>query len=320
MMRFVDSKRYTLTSQLAVLQACPTVVSRLLRKGGSSLIAAKILVISRLLHKALSQGSDAPSLVEQLRNQLASLRRHLLRHIDRQFSNLNASASTLIEPMCAFSLATSSSPTDVLRHYLHVRHQATIAQLDRNETKHSNILKALKLYIQTLLDTRAVFPERLASSLGRLKVRPLLRDPDVLTTVELGLDIHEKWISEDIRNFTPWIRHDDLQKPQVSILLGEWSKQVFSTLIKGLRGSLSSVEDFRTLVQLRTDILEAWLDGHNKVVGFTPVESLERLRSALNARLLELVRGRVHRLEFVGTQITVTLRDWEVGVTGKTQF
>ncbi|KAI9772900.1 MAG: hypothetical protein M1840_008782 [Geoglossum simile] len=310
-----ESKQYTLISQLAVLQACPAVVSRLLRKGGSSLIAAKILVVSRLLHKALSQGSDAPSLVEKLRNQLASLRRHLLRHIDRQFSNPNASASTLVEPMCAFALATSSSPIDVLRHFHHVRHKAITGQLDRNETKHSNILKALKLYIQTLLDTRALFPERLASSLGRLKLRPLLRDPDVLSTVELGLDIHEKWISDDIRIFTPWIRHDDLQKPQVGILLGGWSKQMFSTLIKGLRGSLSSVEDFRTLVQLRTDILEAWLDGRNKVVGFTPVESLERLRSALNERLLEFVRGRAHRLEFVGAQVTATLRNWEVGVT-----
>ncbi|KAI9786910.1 MAG: para-aminobenzoate synthase, (PABA) [Geoglossum umbratile] len=313
--RFVDSKRYTFASQLAVLQACPAVISRLLRKGGSSLIAAKILVVSRLLHKSLSQAPSAPSLVEKLRNQLASLRRHLLRHIDRQFSNPNASASTLIEPMCAFSLATSSSPTDVLRHFHYVRHQAIATQLDRNEEKHSNILKALKLYIQTLLDTQAGFPERLAASLSRLKLRPLLRDPDVLAAVELGLDVHEKWISDDIKFFTPWIRHDDLQKSQVGILLKGWSKQVFAALIEGLRRSLSSVEDIRALVGLRTDILEVWLDGRNRVVGFTSVESLERLRSVINERLLELIRGRAHRLCLVGEQITATLQDWEVGIT-----
>src|SRR4051794_38878422 len=132
-MSSVVSKRNTLASQLAVLQACPVVISRLLRKGGSSLLAAKILVVSRLLHKALSQTSNAPSLVEKLRYQLASLRRHLLRHIDRQFSNLSPSTSVLVDAMCAFSLATSSSPTDVLRHFTHVRLQAIAAQLDRNE-------------------------------------------------------------------------------------------------------------------------------------------------------------------------------------------
>ncbi|KAH0543367.1 hypothetical protein FGG08_002323 [Glutinoglossum americanum] len=310
-----NSKRYTFASQLAVLQACPVVISRLLREGVSSLLAAKILVISRLLHKDLSQSSTTLSLVEKLRNQLASLRRHLLHHIDRQFSNPSASASILIEAMCAFSLATSSSPTDVMRHFTHVRLQAIATQLDRNEAKHSNTLKALKLYIQTLLDTQAVLPDRLAESLVRLKLHPLLKDPEVRAAVELNLDIHDKWISDDIRVFTPWVRHDDLHKSQASVLLREWSKRAFSTLIEGLRRCLSSVEDFRTLVKLRTDILEAWLNGSNRVAGFVSAESLERLRLVINERLLGLIRGRTHCLRLVGAQVTATLQAWKAGIT-----
>ncbi|KAH0562995.1 hypothetical protein GP486_002443 [Trichoglossum hirsutum] len=310
-----NSERYTFASQLSVLQACPVVISRLLHKGGSSLLAAKILVVSRLLHKALSQTSNAPPLVEKLRNQLASLRRHLLRHVDRQFSALNASGSALIEAMCAFSLATSSSPTDVLRHFTHVRLQAITAQLDLNEAREPNILKALKLYIQTLLDTRAVLPERLAESLARLKMCPLLEDPEVRAAAELNLDVHEKWISDDIRIFTPWVGHNDLQKSQAATLLKEWSKRSFSALIEGIRGCLSSMSDFRTLVKLRSEILGAWLDSRNRVAGFIPVESLERLRSAVNARLLELVRGRAYRLETVGAQVAATLQAWKAGIT-----
>lgn len=316
-MSSVDSERYTFASQLSVLQACPVVISRLLHRGSSSLLAAKILVVARLLHKALSQTSSTPPLVEKLRNQLAFLRRHLLRHVDRQFSTLNTSAPALIEAMCAFSLATSSSPADVLRHFNHVRLQAITAQLDRNEAKDPNILKALKLYIQTLLDTRAVLPDRLAESLARLKMHPLLEDPEVRAAAELNLDIHEKWISDDIRIFTPWVRHNDLQRSQAVILLKEWSGRSFSTLIEGLRRCLTSVDDFRTLVKLRTEILGAWLDSHNRVAGFTSVESLERLRSAVNERLLELVRGRAYRLSIVGAQVTATLQAWKAGITGK---
>jgi hypothetical protein len=150
-------------------------------------------------------------------------------------------------------------------------------------------------------------------------LHPLLKDPEVRAAVELNLDIHEKWISDDIRTFTPWIRHDDLHKSQAGVLLKEWSKRAFSTLIEGLRRCLSSVEDFRTLVRLRAEILEVWLGSCNRVVGFTSIESLKGLRSTINERLLKLVRERAHRLTSVGAQITTTLEAWEAGTAGKTR-
>jgi len=53
----VDREKYTFAAQLAILQACPSVISRLLHndQGDSCLLAAKVFVISRLLLKSLSE-------------------------------------------------------------------------------------------------------------------------------------------------------------------------------------------------------------------------------------------------------------------------
>ncbi|KAI9832558.1 MAG: hypothetical protein M1819_004348 [Sarea resinae] len=308
-----DKDRFSFASQLAVLQNCPIVISRVLRRGGATLIAAKVLVLSRLLHKTLSsQNAETPPLVEAMRSQLASLRRKLLSHIDHQFSNPNASGSTLVEAMCAFTLATSSTPTDVLRHFHHVRLEAITAQFAPGQGDHNGILKALKLYIRTLQDTQAKLSKQLGDALFRLKSQPLLKDPDIRSLIELKLDIHARWIDEDIRNFTPWIRHDDLQqKDQTESLLRDWSKQAFQTLISGLQTSLGEIEDLSSLVQIRREVLEMWLDSRNRVPRFaTPPDSLEKLRGAMISRFEQLIRQRARNLSATAVELLSRVENW----------
>ena len=85
------------------------------------MLIAKVLVISRLIHKALGQSKDQPPIVDQLWEKLLSARRKLLRRIDSRLSNTTVESLTLVESMCAYALATSSTPTDVLNHFLKVR-------------------------------------------------------------------------------------------------------------------------------------------------------------------------------------------------------
>ncbi|GME59747.1 Vps51/Vps67 [Neofusicoccum parvum] len=94
--RKLDAERFSFAAQLAVLQTCPTVIRRALKKG-STLLAAKILVISRLLHKNLVQAPSPPPFVESLKNQLASLRRKLLHTIDKQFSRFSSETNDVLE-------------------------------------------------------------------------------------------------------------------------------------------------------------------------------------------------------------------------------
>ncbi len=310
-----DKTRYAFASQLAVLQSCPLVITRLLRKRGSTLLAAKVLVISRLLHKSLSHRNDTPPFVESLRIQLGSLRRKLLIHIDRRFASSNTGTDTLVEAMCAFSLATSSLPKDVLRHFLHVRREALTARLEKGDGGDGNVLIALKVYIRTLQDTQAAFPKRLAESLAKLKAQPLLRDADVMGLMELSLDVHERWIADEVRNFTPWIRHEDLQKTEAESVLEEWARKAFAAFVDGFKKILEGVENMKDLVQLRKELLETWLSASSGSPSLSSSEVLDGLRAAITSQLGHLIRHRVGRLDLIGSEISGVIGRWRPGVT-----
>ncbi|KAI9673099.1 MAG: hypothetical protein M1829_004413 [Trizodia sp. TS-e1964] len=316
--RELDRPRYAFASQLAILQGCPLVISRILRNGGSLLLAAKVLVISRLLHKTLSQTAEdnptPPPIVDTLRRQLASLRRVLIRQVDDQFSDPALSTNSLVEAMCAFSLATSSSTADVSRHFYHARTEAMLAQLERHAHEKGNVL-ALKLYLRTLQDSKSILPKRLADALQKLKSQPLIECEDVRTRPELNLNVHERWIEDGIKIFTPWTKHDDLSNTESRKFLKDWAQRALRTLLNGLEAVLTKFEDFTVLVRLRKDMLETWFDPKNKVAGFTSSEALDELRNTMNKQLLHLVRVRSSRLKLVGGEIAATLQDWESGVT-----
>ncbi|KAI9802783.1 MAG: hypothetical protein M1833_001382 [Piccolia ochrophora] len=307
-----DNERFAFASLLSLLQECPLLVTRLLRKGTAPLLAAKVLVISRHVHKHLSQSTECPPLVEHLRDRLASLRARLLRQIDEKYSRSDTPATNLLEVMCAYSLATSSTPTDILRHFHHVRLDAIATCLNDRSSGRSRPLEALDIYFRTVQETRSHFPRQTAESLLKLKLQPLLADKDVRAAAEMSLDVHEHWIPEDIRQFTPWVRHDDLHKSQTEELLKSWATKAFKSLLSRLQDHLESIEDFTTLVQLRKDLLQIWFDGRQALPRLASYESLESLRSVLKGQIVRLVRRKVMQLQAVCGQIIETLQDEKI--------
>ncbi|KAL0262685.1 hypothetical protein SLS55_001655 [Diplodia seriata] len=301
--RSLDAERFSFAAQLALLQTCPTVIRRTLKKG-STLLAAKILVISRLLHKNLSNTSDATPFVDSLKNQLASLRRKLLHTIDTQFSRFNSETHDVLESMCAFSLATSSAPSDVLRHFHHVRLESMTRLVDEGRTSQEHLPRALKLYVRTLVDTQTIFPKRLADALARLKARPLLQDPEIQAIAELNLDVHERWIAGEVRNFTPWPRHDELSKPDAEKLLKAWAKQAVKAFLDSTRGVLAEHDDPKTVLHVRREMLETWLSSTNRGLGVDPSSVLDDIRTVLNERLRTLLTERASRLNLVTSDLS----------------
>lgn len=273
-----------------------------------------MLVVSRLLHKSLAQGADVPMFLDDLKNQLASLRRKLLVHVDRRFASSEVTPDVLVEAMCAFSLATSSLPKDVLRHFLHVRREALMARLERSDGD-GNVLEALGVYVRTLQDTQTLFPKRLAEALAKLKAQPLLRDPDVRGLMELNLDLHERWVADEVRNFTPWVRHENLQKAEVEKVLKDWARKAFEAFLEGLRGRLEGVEDLTELVRLRKQLLETWLSADSQTPGFATSEVLSGLRSAMNTQFHQVIRRRVDRLDLFGSEVKMVVERWKPGVS-----
>ncbi|KAL8754332.1 MAG: hypothetical protein Q9184_005139 [Pyrenodesmia sp. 2 TL-2023] len=309
-----DKERYVLASQLAVLRGCPEAILRLLKGGGSVLQAANVLVISRMLHKKLSQRTDTPPYLEILRNRLASLRRKILSRIDRRFKSSDSSESGLLEAMCAFSLATSSSATDVLRHFHHVRHTA-MSELGQVKNDDRSIFKALALFVKTLRDCQDIVPTQLARALEQLKTTPLLQSPDRQSLMELNLDVHQRWLGEDINGFTPYIRHDDLQKTDATRLLTKWAKNAFSSFLGHLRHQIEAVNDPAVIIDLRQGMLELWLSSQRQLIAIDTSEVLKGVRDAFNDRLQNLIHQHCAGLEDIASTIASLLENWETGVS-----
>lgn len=308
MLTQTDQERYTFASQLAVLRSSPAVMSRLMKSKGSCLLIAKVLVVSRLLHKALSHSADKPPLVDQLWERLLSARRRLIKRIEKRMGSSEGDNADLVESMCAYALITSSTPTDVLHHFHKIRLENSVKLLQRGGdelAKHGT--SALRLCIQTCLDTQTIFPRRLAESLAKLKTHPLIQDPDVRALHELNLDIHDRWIGEEARNYTPWPRHDELQRTEAERLLHQWSRQAIAAFLKGTKDALENETRLKEVSSLRQDLIETWIMSGSRMAGVKSANVLDDLRDMINDHLEEIVRLRSQTLKTVVVELSNVL-------------
>ncbi|MCJ1433711.1 hypothetical protein MMC27_003075 [Xylographa pallens] len=301
--------RYALVSQLAVLRSCPEVLARLLKKGGSLLLAAKILVVSRLLHTKLSEHPSIRTYIDSMRARLARLRQKLLAHIDRQLASPQLSSGELVDTMCAFSLATSSSARDVLRHFHHVRAEAISAYASLSGKPEAYILEALQLWLRTLQDTNAIVPRQLSQSLAKLKSTPLFKDPSVWSIKDFDYDIHTKWIGDDLKNFMPYIRHDDLQSSMIVDHLTIWAPKTLDAYLSNVSLLLNSITESTVVVHLRSKCLKLWMSNRRHYVGVERHEVFDRLRKPFRQRLGHLIQGDSKSLKGVSAQIMLIIQD-----------
>ena len=308
-----DRARYSFASQLAILKSCPDIISRLLKSGGSVLLAAKLLVISRLLHTRLSQRSDPPFYLNILRTKLGSLRKRLLNRIERRFKRLDVDRDMLVEAMCAYSLATSSSAKDVLRHYHHMRQEEISDGIEEGKTGHEHLLVALRLYMKTSKDTHAIAPNQLSYALEKLKSISLIKSKDVSALVELNLDVHGRWIDDDITSFTPFVRHDDLHKVEAEALLKQWARRTFQIFLNGLKYRVQDVQDPSNLMQLRRETIEFWLSSHQHSTGIDSTEALDELRNVFNTQGIHIAQSRASKLDNVKSLIENHVQHWQSG-------
>lgn len=321
-------------AKVKVLEMCAVVVGKLLRKGGgvesgnksgkgkNLVLAAKVLVLSRLLAKSVGdtagkRSAEDQESVAELKKKLGTLRRKLLRAIEKSAEKVDGDRDDLIQALSAHSLATSSGAKDVIRHFLHIRGEAMALAFDDEEQESDNpgVVRALELYTRTLLDVQALVPRRLSEALASLKTKPLLKDDSIRNLEGLRLDVCDKWFGDEILFFTPYIRHDDLEGSQAVEMLKGWAKRASEVMLEGLAKSLGQMADFKTVVAIRTRILEIWIQEGGKAKGFDPSILLNGLRKAVNDRMVSLIESRVSKLHLVATEIEGTLGVWREGVT-----
>lgn len=269
---------------------------------------AKILVVSRLLHKTLSQHQSSPPFLDDLRNQLASLRRTLLKRIDKRLASTNATEDVIIGSLAAYCLATSSSADDAIHHFQQVRLDVMVSQLDLSR---ETIPKALQLFIHTLQTSKVLRSRQFSDVLSKLKARPILSDPEIRNLDGLEIEVLGRWAAPDVNNFTPWIKLSELSRAEGVESIKAWSLEAFERFAVGCQTSLAHSNDIPELLSLRADTLELWLSSWGSTITHRSVDVLERLRGIFNDHLKRVVAAQVQTFDEVAGQIASAISAWE---------
>lgn len=296
--------------QLALLHRCTTLTGRLLRKHDSPLLASKLMVISRLLYKTLSQHQDTPPFLESLRSQLSYVQKLIRRRIDRRLGSSNSSIQDIIDSMAAFCLYNNASSLDAITHFHNIRLNYIGKRLDRDNGSEC-IPKALSLYIQTLQHTKVLFSRRLLDALGRLQAQPLLNDHDIQKLDDIDLDILGRWVVPDVKNFTPWIKSDALTKQSAEQTLKAWSKKAFQAFLERGAATLESSVDFAAVLALRKKALDIWLAAVSTTLTHSSTSVLEGLRDLFNTQLKNILLKEAQALLSVGDSVKSHLNEWQ---------
>jgi hypothetical protein len=271
-------------------------------------LIAKILVVARLLHKTLSQPESLPPFLDDLRNQLATLRRTILRRIDKRLASYSATDDSVIESLAAYCLATSSSSDDAIHHFHQVRLDVIVSQLDLSR---ENIPKALQLFVRSLQVSKVLRSRQFADVLSKLKARPLLADLEIRSLDGLEVEVLGRWVAPDVNNFTPWIKLSELNRTEGVESIKEWSLQAFEKFSEGCQKSLTLSTDFSELLTLRTETIELWLSSWGSTVIHGSVNVLERLRNIFNDQLARILHVQAQSLSEVGNKATFIVSEWE---------
>jgi hypothetical protein len=314
-----------------LVEGAALVVERLLRgrsdEGGSRgerlLTAAKLLVLSRLLVKSLGGGDvegSVRSAVAAAKKSLEASRTRLLRIVDRvlQSATEKEQREDVLRALAAYSVATGSGARDTLYHFIRVRGEATKLTFDEDErtTSVDDVLVGMKLYTKTLLEVPALAPQKLSEALAALKKSPLIRDPALGNIEGLRLDIYERWCGDEIEYFTPFIRHDDLDRTQAREMLAGWAASGADVLLRGLEKTLLGMTEFKAVVDLRTSVLKLWVSEGGRVKGVDTSDLLDRFRRLVNKHMLALVEAKVSKLRLVGSEILSTIDSWHEAAAG----
>ena len=296
-------------AQVGVLRDCAVAISRGLRKGGSLLLAAKLLVLSRRLHKKLCAYSSTLKYVESLRVRLGKLRQKLLNLVEERFAAEETEVDLLVDAMCAYALATSSSCADVFRNYLQVRKDTISSTLEDPDSPGAAVRDSLLLWVRTLRDARSLFPRQVPNALAKLQAQPLLQHEDVRFCPELDLDNHGVWIEDEIKFFVPYVRHDDLPLKAATQQASAWARSSLKRLTMGIAASLEDLNQPSTIITLRHEICQLWLSNSGNAHGVSKTQVLNELRSVFQEKMYSLIDQRWQGASGLGELIRQTAED-----------
>ncbi|KAL9052469.1 MAG: hypothetical protein Q9162_005381 [Coniocarpon cinnabarinum] len=291
--RETDHNHFALSSKLATLKASLAVITRLLKSNGSSLLIAKLLVLGRIFEKSLTEENEN-STIDKASSKIAQLRQRLLKAVDKRLSGAAVNVNDLVEDLSAFCLVTSSGPLDALKHFL--AHRLKAIQQDRGVTQENvgdRVQTRLDIFVDTIKQSKAIFPNVISSALRKLSAQPLLKDSSIRSLDELDPELYGPWLDEPIQNYTPWTRHGEIDSRQASQQLQSWTIIGLASFTSKIEADLpTSSQDAAAVdiaVSTRRRILESWLSARSVRRGVDSPNALDKIRHAFLRHCSKLV-------------------------------
>lgn len=265
-------------------------------------------MVSRLLHKTLSQQESIPPFLDDLRKQLASLRLTLLNRIDKRLASSNSTEETIIESLAAYCLVSSPSSDEAIHKFHQVRLGVITSRLEKSR---ENIPKTLRLLVETLQTSKVLRSRQFTDVLSGLKSRPVLSDPEIRSLDGLEIEVLGRFAAPGVINFTPYIKLSDLSRSEGVDLIKDWAFTAFEKFAEGSQKSLAHSNDFQELLALRTETLELWLESWGSTIMHRSANVLERLRGVFNGNLKRVLTMKVETIDEVSGHISATISSWE---------
>jgi conserved oligomeric Golgi complex subunit 1 len=306
--QFTESVPRSIAARLTLLSNCRKCLSRISRKRISILTAAKILAVSRLLIKSIDQGDDVPPLLHSMKIHLSSQRRRLLARIDVVLGNRESSLQQLVEAISAFCLATSSSSSDAIRHFHHLRLEEIKRLSEASAQDREKVFGSFECYLQSLRTIQQLLGHQLSDALRNLRRQPILRSDDLHSLEDLNLSGMQHFIPAEILNFVPWIKHEPPSREQTTEVLEEWSRVAFENVCQGLKSAINAVSHLSELLDFRARIYNTWLPICSSTPSHSADEIFNDLRAIFNARLKDILLQEAKSLSSVASDITWALK------------
>ena len=279
-----NAKNSGYVAQTRLLHRCLNEARGVFAKG-ELLLAAKLLVIGSVLIKSLSDHKPRLRSLDTLRATTSSLRRKLLRAVDKSLSQPASTLEVTLDSCCAYCLITSASSEDALKHIQSLRLDKLRQSLEHEELSRRRYVEAFRYQLNSLQLLRSVSGRRLDKAIGALQKKPILQEDALLNSEVLALAETKALIPEDIRNFTPYLKKKGLSAEEVVELLEDWSSEASNIFASTLEDSVPESWTVSDILSLRNELYSQLLPAYFSV----PARS--NLRNAL-ARAISTHLGR----------------------------
>lgn len=234
-----------------------------------------------------------------------------MKRVEKRLASAKSTADDIVETLAAYCLVTSSSSDDAIRHFHHVRVGVIRNQSSSVDLSGRNVLKALGLYTQTLQTSRVLYSRRLSDVLGKLKIRPILTDPDIRNLDDLDIDVLGRWAAPDVSHFTPWIKLTDWTKPEAEKAIKKWSVDALQTFVQGCQKGLAKWDGFSELLSLRRKTLELWFSSGSLALAHSPLSVIEDIRGVFNEQLTRVLYAQAKNLEELAQAVSTITANWD---------